>query len=97
MKRLMTLVLASGICLLSAASFADPPPPQNVSSSTHGNLARAQQAIDEAYRALNEAQQANKSDLGGHITNAKTLLQQADAEIKQAAETANALKKQNHH
>jgi hypothetical protein len=87
-KHLGIAVFAS----LAIASAAMAAPPENVSAKRHPHLAHAQKAIDNAFAALDEAQKANEFDMEGHAAKAKELLQQADAEIKQAAEAAN----QNH-
>lgn len=76
--------------LLAAATFAvAQQPPRNVDPARHGNLAAAQQLIDQAYNRMTAAQQANEFDLGGHAARAKQLLWQASEEIKQAAMAAN--------
>jgi hypothetical protein len=54
-----------------------------------GDIARAQELSREAYDAITAAQQANEFDLGGHAARPKNLLQQANAEMKQAALAAN--------
>jgi len=78
--------------LLAAATFAvAQQPPRNVDPARHGNLAAAQQLIDQAYNRMTAAQQANEYDLGGHAARAKQLLWQASEEIKQAAIAANQL------
>jgi hypothetical protein len=59
-------------------------------SNRHGNLRSAQQNIVSAYQRINQAQQANQGQLGGHAQRAKDLLAQADAELRQAANVANA-------
>ena len=62
---------------------------ENVSAKRHPHLAHAQGAIENALRQIDDAQQANEFDMQGHAAHAKELLQQADLEIKQAAEAAN--------
>ena len=47
----------------------------------------------EAFNKITAAQTANEWDLGGHAAKAKDLLEQADKELKLAAETANKNKK----
>ena len=89
MAKLLGIALLSGVTLLTTAAFAGDPP-RDVSGKHHPNLARAQKAIDNAYNSLDAAQKANEFDMDGHAAKAKDLLQQADAEIKQAAEAANA-------
>jgi hypothetical protein len=56
----------------------------------HPNLAAAQKLAAQAYDKLEAAQKANEYDLGGHAAKAKELLKQANAEILQAAEAADA-------
>ena len=62
---------------------------QDVSWRRHPNLAAAQHFIDQAYAKITAAQQANEFDMSGHAARAKDLLEQANREIKQAAETSN--------
>ena len=64
-------------------------PPENVNPKRHPNLAAAQHHIRQASEKVLEAQKANEWDLAGHAQKAKGLLDQADAEIKLAAEAAN--------
>jgi hypothetical protein len=59
-------------------------------SNRHGNLRSAQQDIVNAYQKIDHAQSANQGQLGGHAQRAKDLLAQADAELRQAANVANA-------
>ena len=61
----------------------------NVSGAKHPNLAAAQQMINDAFMHIGEAQKANEFDLGGHAAKAKDYLEQANAELKLAAESAN--------
>jgi hypothetical protein len=60
-----------------------------VSGKKHPNLAAAQHHIEEALQKMDQAQSANEYDLGGHAKKAKELLDEADREIKQAAEFSN--------
>jgi apolipoprotein N-acyltransferase len=55
----------------------------------HGNMRAAQQLIQQAWQKVDEAQQDNHYNLGGHAGRAKELLVQASQEIKQSAEAAN--------
>jgi hypothetical protein len=88
-KLLVTSVLG---CMLAAApAFAKPA--TNVSGKKHPNLAAAQRLSEQAFEKLTAAQQANEWDLGGHAQKAKELLEQANKEMKEAAETANENKK----
>ncbi len=56
----------------------------------HGNLRNAQGNIVQAYQRIERAQAANDGQLGGHAQRAKELLIQADIELRQAANVANA-------
>lgn len=64
-------------------------PPENVSPRRHPNIAAAQRLIDQAFNKITAAQDANEFDLGGHAAKAKELLDQANKELKLAAETTN--------
>lgn len=84
MRKFATQSLLATALLWAAVGIAQQPPPQNVSSK-HPNLAAAQKLCDEAYQKIIAAQQANGRDMGGHAEKAKQLLEQASAELKQAA------------
>ncbi|HUI28714.1 MAG TPA: hypothetical protein VLX91_00755 [Candidatus Acidoferrales bacterium] len=60
-----------------------------VSHKRHPNLAAAQTLIEKAVNKVSAAQAANEFDMEGHAAKAKALLDQAYAEIKLAAVTAN--------
>jgi hypothetical protein len=64
----------------------------NLASSSfswrHPNLAAAQELCVQAWLKVEEAQKANKDELGGHAQRAKELLEQVNHELKQAAEFA---------
>jgi F0F1-type ATP synthase membrane subunit b/b' len=64
-------------------------PDTNIDPARHPNLAEAQHHIQQAFEKIGEAQRANKEELGGHAEKAKTLLEQASRELKEAAEYAN--------
>jgi hypothetical protein len=63
-------------------------PAANIDPNKHANLAEAQHHIQQAYAKIDEAQKANKEELGGHAEKAKQHLEEADQELKQAAEYA---------
>ena len=91
MKRVIPLVAAAIVCecvMLLGSAFAQPV--VNIDRRRHGNLATAQAAIVQAYRRVDAAQRANRDQLGGHAQRAKELLMQADAELRRAADFANA-------
>jgi hypothetical protein len=85
-RRLAPLV---AIGLLVATTTWAQRPPENVSPRRHPNLAAAQRLVAQAFNKVTDAQKANEFDLGGHAAKAKDLLEQADKELKLAAETSN--------
>lgn len=74
---------------LAVATAVAAPPVDNVSGKRHPNLAAAQRLSTKAYEKIVAAQQANEWDMAGHAQKAKDLLDQANRELKEAAETAN--------
>jgi len=78
---------------LLIAGFAVAQPKQNVSGARHPNLAAAQRACENAFEKISAAQQANEWDLRGHAAKAKRLLEEANSELKLAAEASNARNK----
>lgn len=94
MKRnlFVRLVLVFAL-LVSGLAFAQKKPAQNVSPKRHPNLAAAQHLTAQAFQKVTAAQQANEWDMDGHAAKAKDLLDQANNELKQAAEAANKNKK----
>ncbi len=85
-KLILAVVLLIGA---TAALFADAPS-VTVNALRHGNLARAQQSIREAWNSIDLAQRDNDNHLGGHAAKAKELLDQANQEIQNAANSADA-------
>lgn len=83
--------LIVGACALAlAAASVDARPAQNVNPGRHPNIAAAQRLSNQAYEKVVAAQKANEFDLGGHAQKAKELLEQANRELKEAAESSNA-------
>jgi len=75
-------LFASGVMIAQA-------PERDVSRGRHPNIAAAQRLVDQAYARIVAAQQANEWDMNGHAQKAKELLDQANHELKEAAEAAN--------
>lgn len=75
--------------LCTAAMFGQNPPARNISGRRHPNLNAAQRLTQQAYDKIVAAQQANEWDMEGHAAKAKDLLDQANRELKQAAQAAN--------
>lgn len=82
------LATSIGIFLLAATTWAQRPP-DNVSARRHPNIAAAQRLVEQAFSRITAAQDANEFDMRGHAAKAKELLDQANAELKLAAEAAN--------
>jgi hypothetical protein len=85
--RVVTPILAS-LLLIGGIAIAEQPA-QNVSKGKHPNLAAAQRLTAQAFEKITAAQQANEFDMQGHAKKAKDLLDQANNELKQAAQAAN--------
>jgi len=84
--RVVTAVLTF---LLAVVGVVLAQPRDNVSKGRHPNLAAAQRLSQQAWEKVVAAQEANEFDLGGHAQKAKNLLDEANKELKLAAETAN--------
>lgn len=63
-------------------------PVTDINPNKHSNLAAAQEHVVQAYEKTVDAQKANKDELGGHAEKAIQLLDQANRELKAAAEFA---------
>lgn len=90
MKR-RSLLFGSILALATVAGgvmIAQGPPAENV-GHRHPNLMAAQRLCGQAYDHIVAAQQANEWDMDGHAQRAKDLLDQANRELKLAAEAAN--------
>lgn len=86
MVRYSAIVVTFGLALMGIA-FAQKPE-TDINPNRHANLAAAQHHVVEAWAKITEAQQANKDRLGGHAEKAIQLLEQANHELKEAAEYA---------
>ena len=82
-------IVALGAMTLAAATVSAQRPKENVNPAKHPNLAAAQRFVEQAFHKVVEAQKANEFDLGGHAEKARQLLDQANGELKLAAEAAN--------
>jgi hypothetical protein len=90
MKKIIASVLFGTALIGGGLALAkDEKPKVNVSENKHPHLHAAQEAIDNAWKAITEAQKANDWDMEGHAKKAKEALDVAQAEIKLAAEAAN--------
>ena len=75
--------------LLLVGGFAIAQPKRNINPGRHPNLAAAQRLSQQAFEKIVAAQQANEWDMQGHAQKAKELLEQANNQLKEAAEAAN--------
>lgn len=82
------LGLAVVVGLLASTSLSAQPA-RDVSAKRHPNLAAAQRFAEKAFNSISAAQHANEFDMDGHAAKAKNLLDEANNELKQAAEAAN--------
>ena len=87
-------ILALILFCFTATTVIAQRPPEDISAKRHPNLAAAQKFVEQAFNRIDQAQKANEWDLGGHAAKAKQLLDQANAELKLAAETANREKRE---
>ena len=77
-----SLLLIAGVALAQR-------PVRNVSGARHPNIAAAQRLSRQAWQRVVDAQKANEWDMQGHAQKAKDLLDQANNELKMAAQAAN--------
>jgi hypothetical protein len=86
-----TILSGSVVLALLTGCFAHAyaAPVENISPERHPNLAAAQRLSREAFERISAAQAANHYDMRGHAERAKELLEQANHELKLAAEAAN--------
>jgi hypothetical protein len=76
--------LALGLVAMGVAHAQRPE--TDINHDRHSHLADAQKHVVEAYNKVVEAQRDNNDQLGGHAERAIALLDQANRELKLAAE-----------
>jgi F0F1-type ATP synthase membrane subunit b/b' len=86
---LISGVLTAMLLCGGAALAQTKKPVENVSSKRHPNIAAAQRLTEQAFNKITAAQQANEFDMDGHAKKAKEALDEANRELKAAAEAAN--------
>ena len=86
-KAVLGVVL--GAALVGGGMAVAQKPVEDISGKRHPNLAAAQRFSQQAWEKITAAQQANEWDMQGHAAKAKDLLDQANKELKLAAEAAN--------
>jgi hypothetical protein len=87
-KRNVLFKLAGILLLLGGLAIAQRPK-EDISGHRHPNLAAAQRLSQQAWQRIVAAQEANEFDMQGHAQKAKSLLDEANRELKLAAESAN--------
>jgi F0F1-type ATP synthase membrane subunit b/b' len=87
--RTQVVIAVLGFLLILGSVAIAQRPRENVSRARHPNIAAAQRLCEQAWQRIVTAQQANEFDMQGHAQKAKELLDQANRELKLAAETAN--------
>lgn len=85
----ISLISGATAALLCGSLAMAQAPADNVSGKRHPNLAAAQHLVQNAWEKISAAQAANEFDMDGHASKAKDLLDQANKELKAAAEAAN--------
>jgi len=89
MTKTSVLAIVLGTLLAIAGIATAQRPERDVSPARHPNIAAAQRLSQQAFERIVQAQQANEWDMQGHAQKAKELLEQANHELKLAAEAAN--------
>ena len=87
--RNLLLGSALGLALLFSGAAQAQMGREHVNPKRHPNLAAAQRHVEQALAKIEDAQKANEFDLGGHARKAKELLDEANKELKEAAQFAN--------
>jgi hypothetical protein len=78
---------AAPVTLLASVALASPPV-ENVSAEKNPDLAAAQHLVVEGYDKIDAAQKVHGPEMAGHAEKAKALLEQANRELKLAADMA---------
>jgi hypothetical protein len=92
MKTIVACVMSMGLGMALVGGYAaakGDKPVVNTSAKKHPNLNKAQELSREAFNFVSKAQTANEFDMDGHAAKAKELLEQANTQLKEAAEAAN--------
>ncbi len=92
-KAFLAAGFAVGVVAVGAIFAKDRRKPVAVDPN-HPNLGATQDLVDLAFGKIVDAQHANEWDWDGHAARAKQLLQKANGELKQAAETASRIRRQ---
>lgn len=87
-KALIIGVIIGAASTFGCATMAQQAPHVDI-GYRHGNLRNAQEHIVQAWQLVSDAQFDNDSRLGGHAARAKELLDEANEELRLAADVAN--------
>jgi hypothetical protein len=88
LKHRLRAAFFGSLLLIGSVALAQRPV-RNVSGARHPNIAAAQRLSRQAWQRVVDAQRANEWDMQGHAQKAKELLDQANNELKMAAQAAN--------
>lgn len=86
-SRILKVLL--GLALFCGGIAIAQKPVGNINPNRHPNLAAAQRLSEQAYKKIIAAQQANEWDMEGHAQKAKDPLEQANEQLRLAANWAN--------
>jgi hypothetical protein len=86
-KKLFLGSVLAGVLVSSGVVLAEFPG-VFIDGGRHPNLADAQKHIQQTYQKIDEAEQTNEDNLGGHGQKAKDLLLEANRELTAGAEFA---------
>jgi hypothetical protein len=90
MNRTKFIATVAATAILSVGvTLAAQNPGVNVNRHLHPNINAAQRLLEQAIQKTSTAQRANEYDAKGHAEKAKQLMDQADGELKLAAEALN--------
>jgi len=89
MRKIILSVILGALMLSSVGAAYAEVPEMNVNPRRHPDIAAAQRLSRQAHGKISRAQKANRYDMEGHAQKAKELLDQANEELKLAAQAAN--------
>jgi len=87
-KKSVYFAVALAVALAGVGIAFAQRPETDINPNRHSHLADAQRHVVQAYDKVLEAQKDNRDELGGHAERAIQLLDQANHELKMAAEYA---------
>ena len=89
MKKSHYLIVVLAVCLLLVGMSFAQRPETDIDPHRHPNLAEAQHHVLQAYESAKKAETEHPGEYGGHAGKAIQMLDQANHELKEAAEVYN--------